>query len=72
MDFAAALSDPDRTALLGSVDWRNDLIHEYEPKESNEVFYVKLKEFIAAYRNYARLIHHRFLTGTPPGTNDQP
>jgi uncharacterized protein YutE (UPF0331/DUF86 family) len=63
MDFASILSEADRAALLASVDWRNDLIHEYEPEESNEAFYGKLKEFIAAYRTYARLIHSRFSPG---------
>jgi uncharacterized protein YutE (UPF0331/DUF86 family) len=54
MDVAAALSDADRAALLASVDWRNSLIHEYEPEGSSGVFYAKLKEFLTAYRNYAR------------------
>jgi len=60
MDFAAALSEADRFALLASVDWRNDLIHEYEPEESDEVFYGKLKDFLAAYRKYAQAIHAAF------------
>ena len=59
MDFAKELSEDDRVALLASVDWRNNLIHEYEPKESNDVFYQKLKEFLMAYRNYARIAHER-------------
>jgi uncharacterized protein YutE (UPF0331/DUF86 family) len=63
MEFASTLSQADRAALLASVEWRNDLIHECEPEESNEAFYVKLKEFIAAYRTYARLIYSRFSPG---------
>jgi uncharacterized protein YutE (UPF0331/DUF86 family) len=60
MDVVTGLSVEDRAALFASVDWRNDLIHEYEPAESNDVFYTRLKEFLAAYRNYAAGIHHRF------------
>ena len=60
MDFASALTGTDRAALLASVAWRNDLIHEYEPEESNETFYAKLKEFLVAYRDYAKVIHDRF------------
>jgi uncharacterized protein YutE (UPF0331/DUF86 family) len=33
MDAMYALSRADRDALLASVDWRNELIHEYEPEE---------------------------------------
>lgn len=61
MAFAPGLGDADRNALLASVDWRNELIHEYAPAESHAVFHAKLKEFIAAYRNYAKLIHNRFV-----------
>jgi uncharacterized protein YutE (UPF0331/DUF86 family) len=60
MDVVTGLSVEDRAALFASVDWRNDLIHEYEPAESNDVFYTRLKEFLTAYRNYAAGIHHRF------------
>ena len=60
MDFASTLTGTDRAALLASVDWRNDLIHEYDPEESNETFYVMLKEFLVAYRDYAKVIHDRF------------
>ncbi len=63
MDIGATLSDPDRAALLASVDWRNELIHEYEPAESHLVFYGKLKEFLLAYRNYARAIHSSVAQG---------
>lgn len=56
-----SLSAVDRASLLASVDWRNDLIHEYEPSESNDIFYAKLKEFLVAYRRYAVAIHERFL-----------
>jgi uncharacterized protein YutE (UPF0331/DUF86 family) len=60
LDVLKGLSALDRMALFASVDWRNDLIHEYEPAESNDVFYARLKEFLAAYRNYAAAIHdHR-------------
>src|SRR5579863_6023178 len=52
MDLASALSRTDRDALLASVDWRNELIHEYEPEASNEVFYATLKESLIAYRHY--------------------
>ena len=64
MDAAAAISPADRAALLASVDRRNDLIHEYEPAESHEAFYAKLKEFTGAYRNYARMIHGSFISDT--------
>ena len=57
MDPAAHLTASDRSALLDSVDWRNNLIHEYEPAESNETFYARLKEFLRAYRRYAQVIH---------------
>lgn len=57
MDFAKGLSEADRNLLLASVDWRNNLIHEYEPAESSDVFYAKLKEFLGAYRQYARAVH---------------
>jgi uncharacterized protein YutE (UPF0331/DUF86 family) len=60
MDFASALAEGDRDSLLASVGWRNNLIHEYEPEESNETFYLKLKEFLGAYRNYARAVHANF------------
>jgi uncharacterized protein YutE (UPF0331/DUF86 family) len=60
MDALAGLSEQDRAALLASVDWRNDLIHEYEPAESHELFYTKLKEFLIAYRDYVRVIHRSF------------
>ena len=59
MDAAVSLSAADREALLASVDWRNELIHEYEPAESDEGFYAKLKEFLIAYRDYVRSIHAR-------------
>ena len=36
MDVVSDLSRHDREALLASVDWRNELIHEYEPEASNE------------------------------------
>jgi uncharacterized protein YutE (UPF0331/DUF86 family) len=61
MDVGTALSAIDRAALFASVDWRNDLIHEHEPAESHDEFYTKLKEFLPAYRNYARAIHGRFI-----------
>ncbi len=64
LPFVSDLSDADRAALLASVDWRNELIHEYEPSESNDAFYEKLKEFIRAYREYARVIHAGFAPGT--------
>ncbi|HTR35802.1 MAG TPA: HepT-like ribonuclease domain-containing protein [Bryobacteraceae bacterium] len=57
MDIASALSRTDREALLASVDWRNELIHEYEPEGSNDVFYATLKASLAAYRHYAQTIH---------------
>ena len=60
MDFAAALTENERAALLASVDWRNDLIHEYEPEESDEVFFGKLKDFLIAYGKYARIIHEYY------------
>lgn len=60
MDIAVALTPETRAALLASVDWRNELIHEYEPTESSETFYAKLTEFLDAYRSYARAIHDRF------------
>jgi len=59
MDFGAAFSESDRAALVLSVEWRNNLIHEYEPAENNETFYRKLKDFLTAYRNYARIVHDR-------------
>ena len=49
------LSRADRDALLASVDWRNELIHEYEPEASNDVFYATLKESLVAYRPTRRL-----------------
>jgi hypothetical protein len=58
MEVAAELSRTDREALLAGVDWRNELIHEYEPEGSHEVFYVTLKESLAPYRHYAQAIHH--------------
>lgn len=57
MDAASALSRADRDALLASVDWRNELIHEYEPEGNDEVFYATLKESLVAYRHYAQAIH---------------
>ena len=57
MDVASALSRSDREALLASVDWRNELIHEYEPDASNDVFYATLKESLVAYRHYAQAVH---------------
>ncbi len=60
MKFASALSDAERKSLLSSVEWRNNLIHEYEPAESDETFYLKLREFLAAYRAYARLVYAHF------------
>lgn len=60
MDPLTRVSAEDRVALFASVDWRNDLIHEYEPAASNDVFYTKLQEFLIAYRNYARAIRDRF------------
>ena len=57
MEIASALSRIDRDALLGSVDWRNELIHEYEPGASHEVFYATFKESLVAYRHYAQAIH---------------
>lgn len=63
MDIGIALSSQTRAALLASVDWRNELIHDYEPAESHETFYAKLKEFLAAYRDYARAIHDGFRGG---------
>ena len=62
MDVGDALSAIDRASLFASVDWRNDLIHEYEPTESNDEFYKMLKEFLPAYRNYVRAIHRRFVS----------
>jgi uncharacterized protein YutE (UPF0331/DUF86 family) len=56
MTMASVLSRADREALLASVDWRNELIHEYEPEGSNEVFYATLKESLVAYRHYAQAI----------------
>lgn len=56
MEFAAELSRADRDALLASVDWRNELIHEYEPEASHEVFYATLASLVA-YRHYAQAIH---------------
>ena len=60
MGFASGFTDANRNALLASVEWRNNLIHEYEPAESDEAFYAKLQEFLSAYLDYARLIHHHF------------
>jgi uncharacterized protein YutE (UPF0331/DUF86 family) len=61
MAFAADFSETDKTALIESVEWRNELIHEYEPKGSDEVFLNKLKQFLTAYKNYARLAHKNFI-----------
>jgi uncharacterized protein YutE (UPF0331/DUF86 family) len=72
MDFASTLSATDRDELLASVDWRNDLIHEYEPEQSSETFYRVLKEFLVAYRNYAQLIHGRFLSPNSIFLTDRP
>src|ERR1700733_12237618 len=44
MGFASGFTDANRNALLASVEWRNNLIHEYEPAESDEAFYAKLQE----------------------------
>lgn len=63
MDAFADLTARDREALLASVEWRNDLIHEYEPAGSHEAFYEKLKDFMVAYRDYARATHARFAGG---------
>jgi uncharacterized protein YutE (UPF0331/DUF86 family) len=60
MDFAANIPEVVRAALLSSVDWRNNLVHEYEPGESNEIFYEKLKTFLTAYRAYARATNQNF------------
>jgi uncharacterized protein YutE (UPF0331/DUF86 family) len=57
MEVAAELSRTDREALLASVDWRNEPIHEYEPEGSHEVFYATLKQSLAAYLHYAQAIH---------------
>ena len=57
MDIASALSRDDREALFASVDWRNELIHEYEPRASNEVFYASLKQSLVAYRHYAEAVY---------------
>ena len=57
MDVASALSRDDREALFASVDWRNELIHEYEPHASNEVFYASLKQSLVAYRHYAEAVY---------------
>jgi uncharacterized protein YutE (UPF0331/DUF86 family) len=35
MEVASELSRADREALLASVEWRNELIHEYEPEASH-------------------------------------
>jgi uncharacterized protein YutE (UPF0331/DUF86 family) len=67
MPIAAALPAADREALLTSVDWRNELIHEYEPSENNDAFYAKLKDFTRAYREYARVIH----AGLGPTTRER-
>jgi uncharacterized protein YutE (UPF0331/DUF86 family) len=56
-EAGSALSRTDREALLSSVDWRNELIHEYEPEASHEVFYATLKASVSAYRHYAQTIH---------------
>lgn len=66
MEFASTLPDADRSALLASVDWRNSLIHEYEPEENSETFYRKLEDFLAAYRSYARVVHARFAQRAEP------
>ena len=42
MNFASVISPGHRQALLTSVEWRNNLVHEYEP-ESHEVFYARLQ-----------------------------
>jgi len=57
MDIASELSRADREALLASVEWRNELIHEYEPEGSHEAFYAILKQSLVAYRNYAQAMH---------------
>ena len=57
MKVASELARADREALFASVDWRNELIHEYEPEASHEVFYATLKESLVAYRHYAQAIH---------------
>jgi uncharacterized protein YutE (UPF0331/DUF86 family) len=57
MEVGSELATADREALLASVDWRNELIHEYEPEASNEVFYATLKESLVAYRHFAQAIH---------------
>jgi uncharacterized protein YutE (UPF0331/DUF86 family) len=62
MPFASEITSSDRDALVASVDWRNDLIHEYEPAESHVRFYQKLKEFFPAFRNYARAVHQQFFS----------
>jgi uncharacterized protein YutE (UPF0331/DUF86 family) len=72
MDIGVTLSLEARAALLASVDWRNELIHEYEPAESHETFYAKLKEFLAAYRSYARAIHDRFGSSAQVANNLRP
>lgn len=60
LEIASGFSGLDKTALLESVKWRDDLIHEYEPEADDKTFYSKLKEFSAAYKNYARIIHDNF------------
>ena len=67
LDVGTALSVTDRAALYASVEWRNDLIHEYEPAESHDEFYARLKEFLPAYRNYARAIYGRFVINASAG-----
>lgn len=56
MDVGAAVSEADRRALLDSAEWRNNLIHEYDPEESDEEFYSQLKLFLGAYRAYAKIM----------------
>lgn len=60
MAFASDFSEDDKASLLESVEWRNELIHEYEPKGDDKTFYGKLKEFLIAYKNYARVTHKHF------------
>lgn len=60
MPFAAKFLDSDKSVLLESVDWRNELIHEYEPKGDDQIFYEKLRQFLEAYRDYAKIVHKNF------------
>lgn len=60
MAFASEFSEGDKAVLLESVDWRNELIHEYEPKGDDAVFYGKLKQFLVAYKSYARIAYKNF------------